>query len=48
MASKNKSASNKFYPNANPGESYIYNNGAWSDISGGETTYQYGNYCIRL
>ncbi len=35
-----------YNPIANPGESYYYANGVWTDISGGETS-NAGNFCIR-
>ncbi len=35
-----------FNPVTNPGESYYYANGVWTDISGGETS-NAGNFCIR-
>lgn len=30
-----------------PGESYVYSNNQWTDVSGGEATNQFGNFCIR-
>lgn len=42
-----ESTSSKYIAWANAGESYVYYNSKWSDITGGEATNQYGNFCIR-
>lgn len=44
---REKLQQNGFYPRINPGESYVNINNEWVDISGGETTNSYGNFCIR-
>lgn len=42
-----ENTSSKYIAWANAGESYVYYNSKWSDITGGEATNQYGNFCIR-
>ncbi|MGN0551393.1 MAG: C1 family peptidase [Acutalibacteraceae bacterium] len=42
-----ESATNFYIPYINPGESYVNMGSQWTDITGGQGTNQYGNFCIR-
>lgn len=40
-------SSDYYIAQVNSGESYVYNDNQWKDISGGTTKTAYGNFCIR-
>lgn len=44
---KENTSSDNYYAVANPGESYYNLGNGWVDITGGTTTTNFGNYCIR-